>query len=93
MNDHPMVTNSMDVKVCDSVDEAPTYTEETPLLRIDQAVIVCQGTVTGAPTVDLIMSDHKGNKFVVMATGTILDMLAASVRGAHAKSTQEKGNG
>ena len=44
-------------------------------ITIERAVIVNKGTDSGAPTVDLILRDETGQKFVVMLTGNLLKSL------------------
>lgn len=44
-------------------------------LEIKCAVVVKEGTVGGNPTVDFVMEDAEGNKYVAMITGTLLKLL------------------
>lgn len=68
--------------ICDSPEDAVAkgfdYKTEKPV-EIQQAVIVRNGTESGRSTVDLIIVDEKGNKFVVMLTGSIIQMIAGAV--------------
>lgn len=50
------------------------YQHATPV-EIEKVVIVRDGTATGNPTVDLVLHDQAGNKFVVMVTGRLLKAL------------------
>lgn len=43
----------------------------TPV-EIDEVIVVRSGIVSGASTVDLIIKDEAGNKYVVMVTGNLL---------------------
>lgn len=44
-------------------------------IAIKEVIIVDQGTVGGNPTVDLVLQDEHGNKFVTMVTGRLLKSL------------------
>lgn len=44
-------------------------------IEIDQVVVVKKGTEEGNPTVDLVLKDADGNKFVVMVTGRLLQSI------------------
>lgn len=59
--------------------------EDYKPIRITQAVVVQDGTVTNQPTVDFILQDESGQKFVVMMTGNLLNMVAAIARPKPAK--------
>lgn len=48
---------------------------DTKPLRIEQAVVVHKGMESGAPTVDLVLTDAQGNKYVTVVTGNILKSL------------------
>lgn len=41
-------------------------------VEVDTVVVVQNGTMAGNPTVDLLLVDEKGNKYVVMVTGALL---------------------
>lgn len=73
-------TTNLEVKVCkdaaDAVDQGFHYTHpEYTGLRIEKAVIVQEGTTEGHSTVDLILVDETGKKFVTMITGRLLAAL------------------
>ena len=51
--------------------EAPQFTS----LRIEGAVIVRKGTQEGNSTVDFVLVDETGKKYVVMITGNLLKAL------------------
>lgn len=80
MNHEQMISRVLDMKIAENPDEAPNYTEEFKLVKLDKAIVVCQGTVEGNPTVDLQMSDAAGNKYLIMATGGIIEALGIAVR-------------
>lgn len=76
-----LITNSVNVKIVDTPAEAPTYGEETKLIRITDVIIVGKGTEAGLPTVDLKMVDPDGNEYLVMATGAIIESIGGCVSG------------
>lgn len=73
-----MIHNALNIAICKDADEAiergfnyraPEYLS----MRIDQAVVVRNGTEAGKPTVDLIMVDPAtGQKYVAMLTGALV---------------------
>lgn len=89
MSIHDMITTSVNVKIFDTPDEAPKYGEDTKLLRATEAVVVGKGTVAGLPTMDLQLVDADGNKYLVMATGAIIEALARVCAGK--RETDEPG--
>lgn len=44
-------------------------------IQIEKVVVVKNGTEEGKPTVDLILEDEKGQKYVCMVTAALLKML------------------
>lgn len=87
-----MITTSINVKIVDEPLEAPSYGDDTKLLRVNEAIVVGKGTVNCLPTVDIQMTDADGNKYLVMATGAIVEMLAGVIAGKR-QSTEEKPRG
>ncbi len=75
------ITKDFAVQILDSVAEAPKYGTDVTLLRIERALVVGKGMVSGAPSVDLQMVDGDGRKFVVMTTGSLLEMLGGAIAG------------
>ena len=73
-------TNSIIIKIVDSIEEAPHYGAGTPLLFLTKAIIVGKSTVADLPTVDLKMIDGKGTEYVLMTTGRIIEVLADAIR-------------
>lgn len=72
------VMNHLDIHVCQNSEEAVakghTYDRAmgfTPA-EIEKVVVIREGTVEKNPTVDLVLVDEKGNRFVVMITGRLL---------------------
>ena len=74
-----MITKTLSIKNIKNVDDAPKYGKDTTMLRLESALVVKRGTVSGAPTVDLQLVDADGNKFLVMATGAILSSLSTVI--------------
>ena len=48
--------------------QAPEY----KAIEIEKVVVVRKGTVAGNPTVDLVLKDESGQKFVCMVTANLL---------------------
>jgi len=76
-----MQTRNFKVEIVDYPEEAQKYGNKTTLLVIKKCVIVGKGTINGLPTVDIQMQDESGKKFLVMATGRIIEMLAGTIVG------------
>ncbi len=75
------MTNQLNIRIVDSPKEATNYGKDFTALTLTSALIVGHGTTSGKPTVDLLLTDEKGNKYVAMATGGIAEMLGSAVRG------------
>lgn len=76
------ITTHFNVVLHDSPAEAPKYGADVTLLRIEAALIVGKGMESGAPSVDLQMvDDATGRKFLVMTTGSLLEMLGGAIAG------------
>lgn len=72
----------IEITICDGVDEAIAkgYTYDPPnytKVNIQKAIVVRRGTVDGNSTVDLIMQDDKGNKYVALITSNLLKSIPA----------------
>ena len=78
-----MITTNAKIRIIDSVSEAPKYTEDTPLLKIDTVLIVKEGMESGGPSVDIQLVDDKGKKYVIMASGGILASIGSVVQELH----------
>ena len=76
-----MITSWVSVKIVDSSKEAPNYGDDFTLLKAHTCIIVGRGTVAGNPTVDIQLTDEHGKKFLIMATGGIMEMIGAAVAG------------
>jgi hypothetical protein len=83
-----MITNSLSIHLVDSPDDAPKYGEEFTMIKIDKCIIVNNGTVEGNSTVDLQLSDIKGNKYLIFATGKIIESLGMAVCGAMLRESE-----
>lgn len=72
------VMSHLSVHICEDADDAVKKghiyhrSEGFKVVEIDKVVVVRQGTVEGNSTVDLVLRDEHGNKFVVMVTGNLL---------------------
>lgn len=84
-----MHTNKINVQIVDSPDDAPKYDKETPLLEMTTMIIVGEGTIDGKPSVDIQLSDMHGNKYVIMATGGIIEMMGSAVKGKRERDSTE----
>ena len=83
-----MISNMLSVTVADSPASAPAYEEgEFKMLKLNNAVVVKRGTDIGNPTVDLVFTDAEGGKYVVLATGGIIENLGGVVKSARIEST------
>jgi hypothetical protein len=71
-----MNTNELSIEIKNSPSEAPVYREGWIGLSLDRAIIVKNGTVDGAATVDIQLVDEHGNKYITMTTGRIIKALA-----------------
>lgn len=72
--------NALEIKLCNSVEEAPIYQKEDfTALVLKQAVVVKNGTVEGNPTVDLVLTDADGKSYIAMVTGRILKTLSSVI--------------
>jgi len=70
--------NSLNIHLCtdaaDAVKKGHVYpqSEGYKAVEITKVVVVREGTVEGNSTVDLVLHDQEGNKFMVMITGNLL---------------------
>lgn len=72
----------LQVKLFDSPKDAPTYNApEYKAVKLKAANLVGNGTESGNITVDLILEDEKGNKYIAMTTLTLVGGLFASGMG------------
>ncbi len=77
-----MITNSLAVEIKNTPEEAPNYGDDYKLIKAHTAIIVCNGTVKGNPTVDLQLTDKDGNKYIVMASAFVIEALNSAICGA-----------
>lgn len=71
------VQHSLTTTICADADDAIAngfnYSlPEYKACEVKQVVVVKHGTTSGASTVDLIIADETGQKYVVMLTGNLL---------------------
>jgi hypothetical protein len=74
------IMQHLNVTVCDDATDAANkgFVYKRPdykPVNITKVVVVRDGTLMGNSTVDLVMEDEHGNKFVVMVTGRLLKSL------------------
>jgi len=73
----------LEIKIADSPDEAPIYrAPEYKGAKLNNAVIVLNGTTDGNPTVDLIFTDENGQKYMIMTTAALIETLGSAIAGA-----------
>lgn len=78
--------NMMSIAICADAADAikQGYFYRPPVyqaLTLEKAVVVRNGTEAGNPTVDFVLKDTNGQKYVFMTTGTLLQNLAGVVKG------------
>ena len=80
------ITQTLAVVVCENAYAAAAqghiYTNPTDgfkALEITRAVVVKDGTESGKPTVDLVLQDAEGNKYVTMITAALLKSIPTNV--------------
>lgn len=74
------VHTTLNITICTDVDDARSKGFDyiaAPVglykpVEIEQVVVVCNGTQLGLPTVDFIVKDESGQRFVFMVTGRLL---------------------
>ena len=75
--------NHLELQICKSPSEAPVYREGFTAVQLVKAVVVNNGTEDGNPTVDLVLLDAKGNKYVAMITGRLLKSVTQAIGGTN----------
>lgn len=70
-------SNTLKVSIVENASDATRhgFFYRPPIFKpiaIEQVVVVKKGTVAGKSTVDLILQDEHGQKYVVMLTGKLL---------------------
>lgn len=73
----------LQIHVCADAQEACQrgfdWTEAQPPVKpieVKQAVVVCHGTVNGNPTVDFLLEDESGQRYVFMVTAALLKAIS-----------------
>lgn len=70
------IMNNLKVVICedasDAVAKGHVYDTGYSPIEVHQVVVVKNGTTAGNPSVEFVMVDQSGNKFVVMLTGRLL---------------------
>lgn len=71
-----MGINHLQIQICESVEEAPKYVSPWQSVIITKAIVVRNGTHAGNDTIDLQLTDDKGNQYVAMITARPIKQLA-----------------
>ena len=73
----------INIKLCNSVDEAPIYKKEHGFkaLTFVEAVLIKDATYQGAMSVDLVFEDVHGQKYVAMTTANIMSAVHFAISG------------
>jgi|GEM_PF-2653273 len=73
------ITQSLKITICESADDAVAkgydwnkVTPEVKPIEVKEVVVVRNGMVSGAATVDFLLEDATGQRFVFMITGNLL---------------------
>lgn len=71
------IHNSLSIRIFDTakeaIDEGFVYREPAVKpIKVLTAVVVRKGTVAGNPTVDFLLEDETGQRFVFLITGNLL---------------------
>lgn len=82
-----MVTTNITVKIVDSPEKAPMYGDNYKPLKAETCIVVGNGTESGKPTVDIQLIDEEGERYLVMATGSILEQVGEII-GARRKTDE-----
>lgn len=83
---HP-ATNVLDIRLADTPQDAPKYhAKEYKAANLKQVVVVGKGTRDGNPTVDFVFEDEKGQKYIAMLTGALVENMTAAVKGMRTRT-------
>lgn len=79
------VMNTLNIVVCRDAKHATQqgHFYRPPVFKpvhIDRVVVVENGTDAGKPTVDFVLVDESGQKYVVMVTGALLSLIPTQPR-------------
>ncbi len=69
---------------------APRYDERGEELTCEAVIITEQATVQGLPIVDFKMRDAKGNLYLLVLTGRVVNAISAAVRGINMRNHGEE---
>lgn len=78
------IQTSLDIAICRDAQEARekgfVYSEpEYEPIQIAKVVVVRNGTVGGNDTVDLVLCDERGQKYVCMITGALIKSIPVDI--------------
>lgn len=90
MSQTHLVRDVIQLELFDRPEDAPTYrAPEHQAIIFTGANIVGRGTVSGEPTIDLLLEDETGQKWMAMVKSSHLQNISAAVSGMRART---KGN-
>jgi len=70
------------ITLCANPAEAPNYeSPEYEAVTLESTVVVGKGTAAGNPTVDLILTNEQGQKYMALVKGSFLEEIAIAIRG------------
>lgn len=76
------VHNDLSIVICADAADAiakgyswPTAVPPVKPIRVQKVIVVRNGTVEGNPTVDFLLEDETGQRFVFLVTGKLLKMI------------------
>lgn len=80
------IVKHITLNICENVEQAIergfSYNKpEIKPIDIERFVIVAKGTKAKKPTVDIVLKDERGQRYVVMITGALLESVVAACQG------------
>ncbi len=84
-----MITSMIIIEI-KKVHEAPKYHEGIKIVKAVTAIIVERGTESGNPTVDIQLEDADGNKYAIMALGSIFEGIGGAIAGVRERTNGVK---
>jgi len=81
------MSDMLKVRMFDQPSDAPTYRPpEYEAVTLKSVNVVGNGTTDGNPTVDLILIDDRGQKYVALVKGSFIEAVGGAVSGKRKKS-------
>lgn len=75
-----MITRDLSIENNHTTSTAPKYKNDTILLIAQKAIITRRATIKGKSIVDIQCKDITGKKYVMMATGEVIEKLGVASR-------------